>query len=361
MKKSNESIDMKLPERVDLRKAPKAVREQKRLEAIRMRKDGMSRQKVAEILGVSPWCVSQWYSAYKEEGTKALKVKSPGVKEGDGRSLSPEQEAHIRNLLVDKTPEQLKFPFALWDRRGVKELIAREFGIDIATRTVGDYLKRWGFTPQKPARRAYEQSPKAVQTWLDETYPQIHERAKKERAEIHWGDETGLRNTSQHGRSYAPKGQTPIQRIPAKRVSTNIISTVTNQGKVRFMGYHGSMTVRTLIRFCRKLVKYSDRKIFLILDNLRVHHAKLFKRWLEKYKDQIEVFYLPSYSPELNPDEYLNGDLKAGVHAQASVRTKEELAEKAHRHLRMLQNNPERVRRYFRHPKICYAAERDIA
>lgn len=361
MKKKQKEVE-ELPGKVDLRKLSKEVKEQKRLEAIRMRERGMGRNQIAEILGVSPWSVTQWWNAYKKEGKKALKVKSPGVKEGEGRKLTPEQEAHIQKLLIDKSPQQLKFPFALWDRRGVKELIQRECGIDLAIRTVGDYLNRWGFTPQKPAKQACEQSPAKVQEWLDESYPKIHQRAKKENAEIHWGDETGLRNTSQHGRSYAPRGKTPIQRIPAKRVSTNIISTVTNQGKVRFMGYHGTMTTRVLLRFCRRLIQQSDRKIFLILDNLSVHHSKLFKCWLDRYKERIEVFYLPAYSPELNPDEYLNADLKMGVHSKSPVQTREALAEEAQqKHLRMLQKNPQRVQAYFKHPKICYAAEEDAA
>ena len=168
-------------------------------------------------------------------------------------------------------------------------------------------------------KRAYEQRPAEVRKWLEESYPAIAARAKEEGAEIHWGTclqqagETGIRSDSQHGRSYSPKGKTPVIRLSAKCASMNMISTVTNQGKVRFMVYSGSMNAKRLLRFFAQLVKDAARKVFLILDNLRVHHARLVKAWLATEENQrnIEVFFLPAYSPELNPDEYLNCDLPA--------------------------------------------------
>lgn len=211
-------------------------------------------------------------------------------------------------------PDQLKLRYALWTREAVQQLMAQETGVKIAIRTLGEYLKRWGFTVQKPKKRAYEQRPAEVRQWLDQEYPAIHARAKAENAEIYWGDDTGLRSDSQHVRGYAPKGKTPVIRLNAKRESINLISALTNQGKVRFRVFDGTMNADILIDFMKRLIKDAKRKVFLILDNLRVHHAKVVKAWLAEHKDEIEVFYLPSYSPELNPDEYMNCDLKAGVH-----------------------------------------------
>lgn len=145
---------------------------------------------------------------------------------------------------------------------------------------------------------------KAVQKWLDEEYPALAKKAKKEQAEIHWGDETGLCNDSYHGRSYAPRGQTPAIRVQPRCKRVNLISSVTNQGKVRFMVYEDKMNSKTLIRFMKRLIKDSTKKIFLILDNLKVHHSYVVRDWVENHKQQLEIFYLPSYSPELNPDEY---------------------------------------------------------
>lgn len=226
----------------------------------------------------------------------------------------------------------------------------------MAIRTVGNYLSQWGFTPQKPLKKAYEQSPTKVKKWLEDEYSQIKEKAKDEGAEIYWGDETGLRSDSQHGRGYAPKGKTPIIHLSAKRTSTNMISAITNQGKVRFQVYDGTMNAKLLIGFMKRLIKDAKRKVFLILDNLRVHHAKVVKAWLAEHGELIEVFYLPAYSPELNPDESLNCDLKAGVHGKVPARNNKQLKDKVISHMRMLQKTPARVEKYFQHLKIQYAA-----
>lgn len=345
-------------DKIDARKLPNTVLEEKRRQAVKLRKKGMTRAEIGEIVGVHPDTVGRWLKDYREQGAKALKLKRRGRRQGSGRRLGESQEQEIRKLLIDKTPDQLKLPYALWTRESVCELVKVRLGIELPIRTVGHYLKRWGMTPQKPVKRAYEQQPAKVQAWLDEEYPRIHARAKAEGAEIYWGDETGLRNDSQHERGYAPRGQTPVIRLNAKRESINMMSAITNQGKVRFKFFEGTMKAAILIDFMRRLIKASDRKVFLILDNLRVHHAKDVRKWLEnpKRKKQIEVFYLPAYSPELNPDEYLNCDLKAGVHSGQPARNKAQLRKKATTHMRLLQRRPERVKKYFEHEKIRYTA-----
>lgn len=296
---------------------------------------------------MSSVAVSGWIKRYKAEGLSSLKAKKRGPAVGATRQLTQDQEQRLQKLITDKTPDQIKMAYALWTRKAVMELIKQETGIDMPIRTVGEYLKRWGFTPQKPVKKAYEQNPKAVQRWLDEDYPSIKSRAKAENAEIYWGDETGMRNDSQHERGYAPKGKTPVIRLNAKRTSTNMISAITNQGKVRFRVFDGNMNAAILTDFCQRLIKSAERKVYLILDNLRVYHAKVFRAWLEKHEDKIEVFCLPSYSPELDPDEYLNCDLKAGVHSGKPARNKKQLKSKVISHMRMLQKKPRRVAKYF--------------
>lgn len=165
-----------------------------------------------------------------------------------------------------------------------------------------------------------------------------------------------MRNGCQHERGYAPKGKTPVIRLNAKRESINMISAITNQGKVRFKLFEGGMNATILVDFLKRLIKDAKRKVILILDNLRVHHAIKVKKWLTGKEEQIEIFYLPSYSPELNPDEYLNCDLKAGVHSGSPARSKEQLKKKVTRHMRMLQRKSGRVKKYFKHKKIQYAA-----
>jgi len=340
----------------DARKLSADAQQQIRYQVIRLRKQGRTREEISQITGVHRSTCSHWWNLYRAEGKKALKLKKRGRPPGSCRTLSSEQEQKLRKAIRDKCPNQMKLPFALWTRIAVQQVIKQLWSIDMPIRTVGEYLKRWGFTPQKPLRRAYKQNPKAVKEWLNDQYPTIAQRAKKEKAEIHWGDETGLCNDSYHGRSFAPRGQTSAIRLHPRCKRINLISTVTNQGKVRFMVYKDRMNSDTMIKFMERLIKNSERKVFLILDNLKVHHSYIVRDWLEEHNTQIEVFFLPSYSPELNPDEYLNCDLKAGVHTGVPARTRDQLKKKAISHLRKLQKMPKRVMKYFKHNKIAYAA-----
>jgi len=235
--------------------------------------------------------------------------------------------------------------FAPWSRAAVMQLIEREFGLKLSVRGVDNYLARWGFTPQKPIKRAYEQRPEAVQAWLDEAYPKIQARAKAEGGEIHWGDETALVNTDVRGRSYAPAGKTPVTyTVGGARHKPSMIATVTNQGKTRWMIIDEAFNADRLIEFLEALVKDAGRKVFLILDNLRVHHSKPVKAWVAERTHQIELFYLPSYSPELNPEERLNADLKQAIETRAPARTKAKLRSVATEHMLNLEKSPERVK-----------------
>ena len=343
-------------EKLDFRKLSSQERYGYRKRAISLIKSGKAKKEIATIFGVRPNTISDWVKSYKSKGLKGLMDKKRGVKSEDKKLLNSKQEKEIQKMICDIMPDQLKLPYALWTRKAVKELIEREFDIVLAITTTGDYLRSWGYTPQKPKKKAYEQNPKAVQKWLNEEYPAIKTKAKLEDAEIHWGDETGVRNNCQHGRSYAPKGKTPVKKSMSKRFSANMISTVTNQGKVEFMIYSGTMNSERFIEFLKQLIKKKKRKIYLILDNLKVHHSKPVKEWIKKNIDKIELFFLPSYSPEKNPDEYLNCDLKQGLSMKPAPRNQEKLTHNLKEHMELLQNNSIRVKKYFNHKDIKYAA-----
>lgn len=290
---------------------------ERRLRAVKLRLGGMKWKDIGEQVGLSRMTMIGTMKAFESGGWAAVPVGPRGRQIGDGRTLSAEQEIRIQGLIRDLMPDQLKLPHGLWTRGAVRELIRHECGIEVPVRTIGDYLKRWGFTLQKPIPKAYEQRPEAVKAWLEDEYPAIRERAKADRAEIHWGDETGLRSDDVRGRSYAPRGQTPVQRWPARPESLSLISTVTNQSTVRWMVFAQALNAETFIKFLKGLVKGSPRKVFLILDNLRGHHAKVVGAWLAEHREHIEVFYLPSDSPELDPDERLKGDIEQAVTSRA--------------------------------------------
>lgn len=342
--------------KIDFRTLDESTRYAFREQAIDLIKSGKRKGEVALLIGVKAGTISDWWKSYQHNGLKGLKAKKNGAKSEDRKLLTVAQEQAIQKMIVDKMPDQLKLDFALWTRKAVKELVEQEFGVVLAINTMGDYLRKWGYTPQKPKKRAYEQCCKKVQKWLDQEYPKIKAKAKEEGAEIHWADETGVKNQCNHGRSYAPRGKTPVKKSMSKKFSINMISSVTNQGKVQFMLYLETMNAEKFIEFLEQLIKSSDKKLYVILDNLRVHHSKIVKQWAEDNKDKIALFFLPSYSPELNPDEYLNCDLKQGMSMKKAPKTKENLQSNVQDHMQMLVNSPIRVKKYFEHKSIKYAA-----
>jgi transposase len=300
-------------EKIDARRHNQQTQYGLRKQIVHLRKRGLANREVAGIVGISEAHASTIWQKYSKGGIEALHPGKRGRRHGAQRVLDAEQEAAVQKMLMDKAPNQLKLPFALWTRDAVHMAIKKRFRVDLPLRTIGDYLKRWGFTPQKPVKRAYEQNPEKIQKWLEEGYPEMAGRAKKEKAEIHWGDETGIDNEAYRARGFAPKGKTPVIDIKAKKNSINMISAITNQGKVRFMLYEETMTSEVLLKFLTRLIVDVERKIFLILDNHRVHQSNLVSEWLGAHKKRIEVFFIPPYTPGYNPDGYLNGDLKKRI------------------------------------------------
>ena len=319
-------------------------------------KHGYTQRAAAKALEVSKTHMNRWCKAFEEGGYKALELGRRGRRLNEKRLLQPHQCATLVNIIKDKTPDQEKMPFVLWERVAVRELIKKQFGVTIALRTVSEYLKRWGMTPQRPIERAREQNSKAVKKWLEETYPEIKNQAKKEGAVVLWGDETGVQNCANTGRSFAPKGQTPVIKKQGKRLRTNMISAVSNKGHVRFMVYSSKMTQQVFMIFLRRVTKTFDQKVFMIVDNLKVHHGKLVKKWVEENAGQIELFFIPSYSPELNPDEYLNRDLKKNVNRTLAPRTETDLKRNLISFMRKIQKLPNRIRKYFKSRHIAYAS-----
>ena len=317
---------------------------------------GSSQAAAARAVGVQRQTVNLWLKRYRERGEAGLlDGRRVSGRKGKG-ALTAEQAQQVRRWIADKTPDQLKLPFALWTSRAVRELIERHCGQRLGLSTVQLYLKRWGMTPQKPLARATQRSPAAVAAWLERDYPALARRAKRERAVVYWGDETGISNQDQIGRSYAPRGQTPVVGRTAKRLSQSMISAVSNRGLMRFMLYDGALNVDRFLTFLRRLIKDAAQKVFLIVDNLKVHHAQKVKAWAADHRHAIELFYLPAYAPEHNPDEYLNNDVKQKLRQQPQPDSKPELIKSTRTVMRAIQRSPARVRGYFRPDPVKYAA-----
>jgi transposase len=342
-------------ERPDARFLNPTTQNYLRQQAIRLRKQGKRFVDIAAYLGVHRNTVSDWWQQYQHMGEVALEQQPRGNKLGEGRHLSRDEEAQVQQQMREHFPDELGIDTALWTRQAVGSLIEQVSGVVMPIRTVGEYLKRWGFTPQKPLKRAYEQDPKQVELWLKQEYPAIQQRAKQQGAEIAWGDESGLRSDAQVGRGYAPIGETPEIRLSTQRARVNYIASIDNQGTVRFMLYTRKLTAQVFIVFLERLIAQRARKLLWIVDRHPVHRSGAVQEWIEKHRQAIELVYLPPYSPQLNPAEFLNCDVKQGVHSKPPTRNQAQLKQRVLSHLHKLQKLPERLMRYFKHASIAYA------
>lgn len=338
----------------DARHLSASAQEALRYRVVNAVENGMSKSEAARVFKVSRTAVHHWTKAAATEGAKALRARKRGRPKCS--QLLPHQAATAVRLMEQKCPDQLGLPFYLWTRLAVQQFLAERFELSVSVWTVGRYLKRWGFTPQKPLRRAYEQDPKAVERWLETEYPEICRLAQHEKAEIHWGDEMGVRSDYQAGRSYGRQGQTPVVPGTGKRFRCNLISTITNHGKLYFKLFTQRFDATLMLDFLRRLKSQCEHKIFLIVDGHPVHRSKQVHQWLEKHAERIRLFFLPSYSPELNPDELLNHDVKANAVGRQRPKNQAEMIDNIRSYLRSTQRQPRVVQRFFHEKHVAYAA-----
>ena len=311
-------------------------------------------QTIADLLGISVETVHNYSKRLKANGEAFFHEKKRGRKAGTMKLLSKKQESVIRRTIVEKNPDQLTLPFALWNRGAVQEFIRKTFNVEMNLRTVSNYLKAWGFTNQKPVKKSMFQKPAEVREFMEKTYPSIKRQAVKEGAAIYWGDETGVNNQEYCVKGFAPKGHPPTIASFSKIEKINMISAVTNQGACSFMCYEENMTAELFIDFMKRLRKDAGRKVLFIVDNLRVHHSKLVTEWLKGKKDTVELFYISKYSPELNPDEYLNHNLKQNVHSGILPHTQKELRAKTEAYMNGLKADGRKVKKLFEHKNLQY-------
>lgn len=328
-----------------------------RKQIVVLRKKGKTTAEVVEVLGVTVRHVQSTWKKYLDGGFKAIALKQMGRPKGVYKKLTPEQEKRVQKSIVDKFPNQLKLEGFLWDIKNISGLINDFYGIKMPNSTMSLYLNRWGFTPQRPTKQNYKQNPEKIKKWVEEEYPVIKTLAKDEKGEIFWGDETGIQNETNYIRGFAPKGETPVLKVDSTKLRINMISAINNQGKVKFMIYKENMNQQMLIIFMDRLIKDTEVKVFLILDNLKVHHGQIVKAWLDERENEIQVFYLPSYAPEYNPDEYLNGNLKRDIASKEHAHTIDKMEKNARSFMEKMESDPEHIISFFRHEKLKYAKD----
>jgi transposase len=337
---------------IDARSYTHETLEQMRRDAVKRVEGGESPEVVAQGLGINRRTMYRWLSDYHYGGEAALAAKPiPGAP----RKLDGKQMQRLARIIQDKSPQQFKFEFALWTLGMIREVIKQKFGVSLSEVSVGRVMRRLGFSPQRPLYRAWQQDPERVQQWQDKQYPQIARRAKREGAVIMFADEASIRSDHHAGTSWAPAGKTPVVKATGARYSLSMISAVSARGGFRFMTVQGRVNAEVFREFLRRLIAGMTQKVFLIVDGHPVHKARLVQQFVQQHAHQIELFWLPPYAPELNPDELVWNHLKARV-GKAAVQTKEGLNRMVERTLHRLQKLPEIVASFFLTPSCRYAA-----
>lgn len=336
---------------LDGRKLDRKALEAIRIRAVKRVEAGESPEVIIKALGFTRTQIYEWLSKYREGGIDALRSrKAPGKTP----KLNGQQIHRVYRLVVGNNPRQLKFEFALWTRAMVREMIQREFGVKLSEVSVGRLLKKLGLSPQRPTHRAIERDELSVYTWMAEDYPKIRKLAKEHDAEIYFGDESSVRSDYHSGTTWAPRGKTPVVKAPVKRHKVNLISAISPRGAMRFMATEENVTADVFIEFLKRLICNSKCPVFLIVDNHAVHRSSKVREFVKSTNGKLWIFYLPPYSPELNPDEHVWNYLKNHKIGRQVVRSAFDLSKRVNSIMHSLQKQPEKVKSFFRHSWTKY-------
>lgn len=339
--------------KLDARKLDHGTLEQIRIRAVQRVQAGESPEVVIRALGFSTRCIYSWLAMYRAGGWDALKAKRIS---GRPPKLASRDLQWVYRTVTGKNPLQLGFPFALWTRAMIAKLIVKRCGVRLSLASVGRLLAQLGLTCQKPLWRAYQQDGSRVEQWLKSEYPRIRALAKREKAEIYFEDESGVRSDFHSGSTWAARGQTPVVRVTGQRFSLNMISAISPRGALRFMVVKGGVGAQVFIQFLKRLMHGQRRPVFLIVDGHPAHRSKLVKAYIESLAGKLRLFFLPPYSPELNPDELVWNDVKNNAVGRSRHDGPEDLRRAVRGRLRFLQKRPDRIRSFFQAPETRYAA-----
>ena len=312
----------------------------------------LSQKEAASIFGVSENAVGTWCRAYREHGESGLDVRPQGRPPGVGRFLTPAEEKILTAIIQDATPGVYEISIPTWTRRAVQALIWKRYKVDLSEQGVGDYLQRWKLTPQKPARHAREQDPEEVREFEEKTLPEAEKQAEEEGGQLHFLDEAGIQVQDQIGKSHASIGRTPVLEFPKTRIQQNLIASVTPEGELTYELFSGTLNANTFLDYLKQLVASSDKKVFLVIDWHPAHTAGSVQAWADDHPDEIQFVWLPRYSPEHNPEEFLNNDLKTSLKNQPLPENAPSFRDTIRNILDEICSLPERIQGYFQLAKV---------
>ena len=328
--------------------------EEMRILAVQRMAEGEHPDDVAASFGMNRSWAYKIRAQAHGRGVRALR-STKGT--GRPRTLTPTQEQRVLRWINGKNPTQYGFDFGLWTRKLVRELVQKKFGVTLSLASIGAMLARLNLTPQKPLQRAYQRDPEAIDRWQHETYPAIARQAREQKADIFFWDESGFRADSVHGKTWAPRGETPVVERPGQRQSMSAASAVNSKGAFWFATYEGGLSGELFVTLLKKLMFNRKRAVHLIIDGLPAHKKAIVKDYVANLQDKLVLHFLPGYAPDLNPDELVWSHVKRNGAARRPLRKGEKLGPRIHEQLAQIGRNPKLVRSFFRHPSVRYISD----
>jgi transposase len=340
----------------DGRKMDHGTLEEIRKMAIARVREGERPSAVIASFGFHRCVIYRWMKAAAGRGHGMRALAS---RKGTGRpkKLNAAQERRVFRWVNGKNPMQYGFDFGLWTRQIVRELVQQQFGVPLSLASIGALLARLGLTAQKPLQRAYQRDPEAIARWQRDTYPAIARRAKAEKADIYFWDESGFRADAVQGKTWGVKGQTPVVQVPGQRQSISAASAVSAKGAFWFATYNGGLKGESFVDLLKKLMYRRQKPLHLILDGLPAHKTKVVKTYVAATQERLHLHFLPGYAPELNPDELVWSHAKRTGNARRPLQKGEKLEPRVSAQLAAIANNPKLVGSFFRHPSVSYITD----
>jgi len=324
-----------------------------RIQAVRrVIEDGERPSEVMASMGLCRTSIYPWLREYQENGWDGL---AESIAKGPEPLLTESQKLRVKRWILGKDPRQYGFDFGLWSRRIVQHLIKEKLSVELCLTAVGKLLASLDITPQKPLRRAYERDPKAVQYWLDHGYPELRKRAKIGDAKIFFLDEAGFQSDPPLGKTYGLKGHTPVVKTSGQRQSINVISAVNARGEFWAATYDAKLNAETFVLFLKDFMKGQAGKVFLVIDGHPSHKAKVVEKYVDSLQGRLELHRLPTYAPDLNPDEFVWSHMKNNGVSKKPLKQNESLRDRVEADLLNIHSNPELVRSFFKAPSVAYA------